>query len=208
MKKSVYTRPDKPRTLTVTRRSREAPEMVLPTPAEVITVDRFTECHVTPPAVARRMVEYLGPVGDFLTLEPSAGTGNLIQALYDVGHSRFELVAIERHCSLCSAIRNRFTGKQYIDPINQCFLEYSEEAKGKIEFPRILMNPPFRKVKQHMKAALQLLGRGGHDVATLVALVPITFHHDAAETLEVLPRDTFSTAQISTKIIRIEFSRP
>jgi hypothetical protein len=49
------------------------------------------------------------------------------------------------------------------------------------------------------------MGRGGHaEPATLVALVPITFQHDDAETLETLPPDTFATAKVHTKIIRIE----
>lgn len=171
---------------------------------EVVTVDRSTECHVTPLPVAARMVDYLGPVGDFLTLDPQAGTGNLIQALYDSGHSRYETVAIERHHELCNAIRRRFTGDQYIDPIQRCFLEYAAESAGRIEFPRIITNPPFRHVKKHMTAAISLLGRGGHDVASLVALVPITYQHPEAEELETLDRDTFPTAAVSTKIIRIE----
>ncbi len=65
------------------------------------------------------------------------------------------------------------------------------------------MNPPFKQIRQHMKAALSLLGKAGHDKAVLVALVPITYQHEDAETMEELSRDTFSTAQVSTKIIRI-----
>ena len=189
--------------MTVTRR-REAPATALPVMPEIITVDTYSECHVTPLAVARRMVSYLGETGDFLTLEPSAGSGNLIQALYDSGHSSNELVAIERHHTLCAEIRKRFKGNQAINPINECFFEYAERVKGLGEYPRIIMNPPFKKVKAHLRSALSLLGPGGHDRAVLVALVPITFHHDEAETLEELPRDTFSTVQVSTKIIRIE----
>jgi len=189
--------------MTVTRR-REAPATALPVMPEIITVDTYSECHVTPLAVARRMVSYLGETGDFLTLEPSAGSGNLIQALYDSGHSSNELVAIERHHKLCAEIRKRFNGNQTIDPINECFIEYAERVKGLGEYPRIIMNPPFKKVKAHLRSALSLLGPGGHDRAVLVALVPITFHHDEAETLEELSRDTFSTVQVSTKIIRIE----
>ena len=203
MDKSVYQRPSKPATMTVTRR-REAPDMVLPELPTVVEVDKYSECHVTPPDVAERMVDYLGPVGDFMTLEPSAGTGNLIDALYQSGHSRFELTAIERHYGLCGEIRKRFNGDQFVDPIAQCFLDYAHEAAGKIEFPRILMNPPFRAVKKHMSAALSLLGRNGHPVATLVALVPVTYNHEDAETLEKLGPDTFPSAKVWTKIIRIE----
>ena len=203
MNKDLYTRPHKPKRLTVTRRGAVPSQALAPLP-EILEVDTFSECHVTPASVAARMVEHLGPTGDYLTLEPSAGTGNLIHALYESGHSRCELTAIERHHSLCTLIRERFDGDQYVDPIQQCFLEYADEAQGRIEFPRILMNPPFRGVKKHLKAALQLLGRAGHDRATLVALVPITYEHDEAELLEELNRETFPLAKVSTKIIRIE----
>ena len=204
MDNSLYTRPDKPRTMTVTKR-RGAPARALPDMADVISVDRFSECHVTPLDVARRMVEYLGEPGDFPMLEPSAGTGNLIQALYDSGYSRFELVAVERHVGLCQSVYKRFKGDQTIKPINDCFLDYAKQAHGKIEFPRIIMNPPFRKVKQHMKAALSLLGTGGHSEAVLVALVPITYFHDDMELMEELPNTTFTTAKVSTKIIRFAY---
>ena len=203
MDASLYTRPNKPRTMVVKRRWSPAQEQAKPELPELLEVDTFTECHVTPLDVAGRMVDYLEATSDQLTLEPQAGTGNLIQALFESGHSACELVAIERHHSLCSAIRQRFQGKQSVNPIQQCFLEYAEEAKGKIEFPRIIMNPPFKHVKRHMKAALDLLGLGGHSEAVLVALVPITYQHDEAETLEELPNDTFSAAKVYTKIIRI-----
>ncbi len=171
---------------------------------QAIEIDNATECHVTPPDVAARMVEYLGQVGDFLTLEPSAGTGNLLAALFESGHSVNETVAIERHHGLCKAIRSRFQGKEYIvDPMQRCFLEYVEEWTGQGEYPRIIMNPPFKQIRKHMAAALSLLGRGGHSSpAVLVALVPITYQHEDAELLEELPRDTFPNCQVFTKIIR------
>lgn len=194
---SIYSRPDKPLTITVRRRERFAPVGTVEI-VEPAVVDRATECHVTPGGVAARMVGYLGPVGDYLTLEPSAGTGQLVRALLASGHSRYELTMIERHRTLALALEK-------LGPcLNRCFLEYAEEAKGRIEFPRIIMNPPFRDVRKHIAAALSLLGRGGHgEPATLVALVPITFEHHEAETLETLPNDTFATAKVNTKIIRV-----
>ncbi len=197
MKTAVYSRPNKSRRIPVKYRD-DFKGPSTETMAEPLIVDWATECHATPDDVAARMVEYLGLQGDYLTLEPSAGTGQLVSALFEAGHSRFELTMVERHTKLAAAL-----GK--LGPVlNRCFLEYAEEAKGKIEFPRIIMNPPFSKVRQHMEAALSLLGRGGHnEPATLVALVPITYDHPEAETLEILPDTTFSTAKVSTKIIRI-----
>ncbi|EQA97259.1 SAM-dependent methyltransferase [Sphingobium sp. HDIP04] len=197
MKPSVYKRPAKPLYMTVTRR-RDFEALPKAEPVEIVAVDRATECHVTPPEVAARMVAYLGAPGDKLTLEPSAGTGNLSRALLESGHSRYELVQVERHIKLSGMLH------PFGSVINRCFLEYAAEARGKVEFPRVIMNPPFSEVRKHVAAALSLMGRNGHDCAPrLVALVPITFQHPDAEELETLPDDTFATAKVRTKVIRI-----
>lgn len=196
MKPGVYTRPAKPMVIPVRRRPDFEPLAKI-APVEVVAVDKFTECHVTPPDVAARMVEYLGPVGDYLTLEPSAGTGNLSRALIASGHSPHELVQVERHIRLSAGLHPFGT------VINRCFLEYAAEVAGRVEFPRVIMNPPFSDVRKHVAAAMSLMGRGGHqEPATLVALVPVTFDRDGCETLEILPPDTFATARVSTKLIR------
>ncbi|MFC3724460.1 methyltransferase type 11 [Neoaquamicrobium sediminum] len=197
MKRAVYRRPNKPMVLTVQRRERfgdlEKVEI-----AEPVRVDRATECHVTPDDVAARMVDYLGRQGDFLTLEPSAGTGQLSKALLVAGHSRFELVQVERHIRLAAGL------DKFGSVVNRCFLEWSAEVAGKVQFPRVIMNPPFSDVRKHVAAAVSLMGRNGHTEApTLVALVPVTFQHGDAETLETLPVDTFATARVHTKLIRI-----
>lgn len=197
MKPSVYSRPAKPMVLPVTRR-RDFDPIEKAEPVEIVAVDKFTECHVTPPDVAARMVRYLGPVGDYLTLEPSAGTGNLSRALIASGHSPRELVQVERHWRLAQSL------EPFGDVVHGCFLEYADEMRGRVAFPRVIMNPPFSDVRKHVAAALSLMGRGGHDEPPcLVALVPITFRHDQAEELETLPDDTFATARVRTKIIRI-----
>lgn len=197
---AIYSRPNKPLTIPV-RARRDAPALALDAVPEVIAVDRATECHITPDDVARRMVDYLGPVGDYLTLEPSAGTGQLARALIASGHSRNELTLIERHHALAATLRG-------IGPtLHRCFLDYVDEVRGKVEVPRVIMNPPFRDVRKHVAAALSLLRRGGHaEPATLVALVPVTFDHPEAEHLETLPPDTFATARVHTKIMRIKRS--
>lgn len=197
MKPSVYRRPAKPLYAPVTRR-RDFETLPKAEAVEVVAVDRATECHVTPPDVAARMVRYLGAPGDKLTLEPSAGTGNLSRALIESGHSRYELVQVERHIRLAGMLH------QFGSVINRCFLEYAEEVRGKVEFPRVIMNPPFSDVRKHIAAALSLMGSGGHECAPrVVALVPLTFQHPDAEELEQLPDDTFANAKVRTKIIRI-----
>lgn len=202
MKPAVYKRPQKPMHLTVRRREGFANLDKIEV-SEPLTVDKATECHVTPEDVARRMVRYLGPAGDYLTLEPSAGTGQIVRALIASGHSPCEIVMVERHIKLAASLSN--IERQGAGLINRCFLEYAAEVRGKVEFPRVIMNPPFSQVRNHIAAALALMGRHGHATSpVLVALVPITYQHDDAETLEILPPDTFVTAKVNTKIIRIE----
>lgn len=198
MKASIYTRSGKPLFVQVKRRDDFASLAKANALPEPVTVDAASECHVTPDVVAARMVDYLGRQGDYLTLEPSAGTGQLVRALFAAGHSRYELTMVERHIKLANNLRA-------LGPvINRCFLEYAEETRGKVEFPRVIMNPPFSQVRKHIAAALSLMGRNGHaEPPVLVALVPITFEHPGAETLEELPADTFATAKVHTKIIRI-----
>ncbi|MEW5249893.1 hypothetical protein [Microbulbifer discodermiae] len=162
---------------------------------EPIAVDATTECHITPALVASRMAEYLDiPAGRIL--EPSAGTGALVAALLEKGHPAEQIVAIERHSSLKSALLRRLEGEP-VEIICGDFLEYAKGAR--VNFSGVLMNPPFRKVRQHVDAALSLLYSGG----ALVALVPDTFQHDAAEEIETLPNDIFALAKVRTKIVRI-----
>ncbi|MBH0113226.1 methyltransferase type 11 [Novosphingobium sp. YJ-S2-02] len=198
MKADVYRRPLGKVLRIPVRRREDFAAIERAQPVEVVAVDRATECHVTPPDVAARMVSYLGRIGDMQALEPSAGTGNLSRAMIEAGHSRFELTQVERHHKLAGMLHG------YGSVIHRCFLDYAEEARGKVEFVRVIMNPPFREVRKHVAAAVSLMGRNGHDCpACLVALVPVTFHWDGAEELERLPVDTFAAARVHTKIIRI-----
>lgn len=203
MNPSVYKRPDKPRTMVVTRRRDREAVQPLPNLPEPVTVDAATECHVTPPEVAARMVDYLEyhyPTRDTTgsnVLEPSAGTGNLIQAMVDADILTAHMMAVERHAGLTGGLTDRFGG--FLKTHNRCFLEFAEEWQHEGGFDRIIMNPPFRKVKQHMAAAISLLKPGG----VLVALVPCTYQHPEASVLEDLGPDTFVTAKVRTKIIRL-----
>lgn len=202
MRKSVYQRPAKPMFVAVQERNRS--ESISPLRVvEPLSIDKASECHITPSDVACRMVGYLGEGGNYSILEPSAGTGALVSALLEIGHSASEICAIERHHKLAAKVR-----KLGVPVLQECFLEYADNARGRVEFPRIIMNPPFSQVRKHISAALSLLGQNGHDEpAVLVALVPVTYEHEAAEVLEELPDDTFSTCKVRSKIIRIEKNR-
>jgi len=197
MKASVYTRPKKPLFKEVIRRTINQTKPELPLDKKPIYVDKSTECHVTPSDEARYMSDELELFNGASLCEPSAGTGNLINAIYETGLD-INITAIERNTSLCEYLKNRWEGEQKINPIDSCFLEYAETT-CKTLFDRIIVNPPFRKTSKHIDAALSLLA----DEGILVALVPINYNHQDAHTLKILEKNTFSTTSVVCKIIKI-----
>ena len=173
--------------------------MARPSPPEILEVDSFTECHITPDEQAEEMASYLYDNGG-LILEPEAGTGALIEGLKTMGFDISRVVAVERHIKLSNSLHERFNDVLLHDIINECFLEYAQRIEGRIFYQNIIMNPPFKAVKKHMKAALSLLSK--EPDSSLVALVPVTYQHEDAETLDILDNETFPTAKVNTKIIR------
>lgn len=190
---SVYRRPNKPDSLIV-RRRRVVAMPQFGELAQPLLVDKTTECHVTPPDWAARMVAYLNAPPQAEVLEPQCGTGNLINALIDAGHSAGNIIGVEQHHTLAQCARSRFPDAQLYQ---DCFLSWSQAETARFDY--ILTNPPFRQVHAHMKAAISLLAEGGH----LVALVPVTYTAPRAEVLDYLPPDAFSTAKVNTKLISI-----
>lgn len=188
-----YQRPDKPLTIPV-RDWRHRVEVQPPAaPQPVLTLDRSTECHVTPPAVAQRMVDYLNPAAEALIGEPSAGTGQLVQALLEAGHPIQGILCIEQNHTLAAYLQQRFAG---LAVRQQDFLSLTEAC-----FDGLLMNPPFAKgaAKKHLAHAQGLVKPGGR----IIALVPANLDYPAAQTLERLPRGTFSSTDVLTQLIEI-----
>lgn len=196
MRKSVYTRPDKRK---VALRPEKVAEVDLEEVAicKPIIVDRGTECHVTPPDVASRMIYYLNPSEHERVLEPSAGTGNLVQALLDAGVHDEDITTIERNYQLHEHLKDRFA-HSLGGMFSYDFLEWAAAQHPTSKWDCIIMNPPFSKVKQHIEAAVSLLR---DDYSNLVALVPVTFNDDRFSTVEFLPEDTFAACKVRTKII-------
>ena len=194
MDSSLYTRPNKPRAVAVSRRER----VEIPKPGtmpEPIEVHSSTECHVTPEGVAGRMFDYLAPNGMETVLEPSAGTGNLVASMLD---SVQAVHAVEMQQSLAGAIEQRFEDDPALTVWRADFLDWAAEP-CRDRYSAIIMNPPFKQVKKHMQAAIDLLDDGGR----LIALVPTTYQHPDAYDLEELGPDTFASAKVYTKIIEI-----
>lgn len=200
MNNNLYKRPDKPRTVNYQTRSNEAVPPSFDKLPEPIAVNKETECHVTPLDIARRMVSYanidLSFDLDFNVLEPHAGTGQIVQAYLDAGLMKNEIVTVEKNYDLCDSIYKRFNSE--IIPEHNCFLEFSENYQGQ-PFHAIVCNPPFKKIKKHINAAVNLLAPG----CSLVSIVPSTFNHHDHVVLEHLSADTFASTKVNTKIIRI-----
>ncbi len=120
----------------------------------------------TPPALAARMVTEANIQTGDSVLEPSAGTGALLDAMpgadaaSDLDTSRGKVVAVEINADLCQ----RLTCKAgWV--INADFLAKQTETLG--TFDRVLMNPPFANGAdiQHIRHALKFLRPGGRLVA-------------------------------------------
>lgn len=113
----------------------------------------------TPPALAQKMVELAELQERNRILEPSAGTGNILQAI--ITADKGLPMAIEINDALAENLAKRFP----LTPvIGKDFLTCNGEL-GK--FDRILMNPPFENGSdiKHIKHALAFLNPGGRLVA-------------------------------------------
>lgn len=161
---------------------------------EVVFVDKYTECHVTPIDVAGRMVKYASPLGD--VLEPSAGTGNIVQALLEYGISPEQITSVEKHTDLASRLKKRFDNKVAV--FNQCFLQFAQEIE--MRFDTIIMNPPFRPIKHHVEAAQTLLKNNGR----IILLSPVSFEKEDFTLIEELHEHTFATTKVKTHILEYQ----
>lgn len=158
----------------------------------------------TPSDLADKMVELAfggGPIDpDLHILEPSAGTGAILDAIRRLGHPG-AITAVEINRSLADRLEQRFPGTV----ICADFLSWDPGRK----FDRIIMNPPFENGVdiKHVEHALTLLERGG----TLVAIVADgprqkTKLEPLSALWEPLPPDTFKTqgTSVNTVLMTIE----
>jgi len=156
----------------------------------------------TPAPLARRMVELASLAPGQLVLEPSAGTGALLQAIH-AAQPQARVLAVEVNPTLARHLQAQGHAVHVGD-----FLEYGASNAGC--FDRIVMNPPFGKAAdiKHIEHALQLLRPGGRVVALCAngprqqsALRAIADHW------EVLPTDTFRDAGTEVSSVLAMFLR-
>jgi len=197
---SVYQRANKP-LFGVVKNRREFDKFDWSGISAPLVVHASTECHVTPTRQAQLMASHLEvDLSDpnFSVCEGSAGTGQLVQAVMELGILPTQLTAIEREFSLCRYLTEMF--RTDIEVINDCFLDFSRCTDRR--FDRLILNPPFKKYRQHIEAAVHLLKPGG----ILIALLPITFDYEneGFNQLDVLPSNTFEWVRVNTQIVRFQ----
>lgn len=153
----------------------------------------------TPKSVCQDMVDAAGlELGQHI-LEPSAGTGNILDAINDSVGIDVRLVAIEINSKLAHALRGKASAIDCTD-----FLELKME--GSPCYDRILMNPPFENGAdiKHIRHALTFLKPGGRLVAICASgprqneqLKPL------ADRWEELPNGTFAGTGVRTVMLVI-----
>ncbi len=147
----------------------------------------------TPPDLVARMIQEadIRPGDD--VLEPSAGTGNILDACFHLNGSG-RTVAIEINARLAMKLQERYPR---MTVLNADFIKYAATCTDK--FDVILMNPPFVNGAdiEHIGRALTMLKPSGRLVAICAngprqqaKLKPLAEHQGFWEDL---PPDTFKT---------------
>lgn len=167
----------------------------------------------TPPAIAARAVELLeldswnGEARETLrVLEPSAGTGNLIEALR-ADREGASITAYEINAQLCQGLRAKFPAEVHVYQAD--FLAIVPPRTDAELFDAVLMNPPFSKGdwKNHLRHAFRFLKPGGRLVAVMPAapsLQAVMRGLCGDGTIEPLPVNSFTGTGVNTCLIRLD----
>ncbi len=158
----------------------------------------------TPPVLAHNLAALLPDRQGMRILEPSAGLGRLIDALYPFTPS--EVVAVEM---AADCARELFTQERpNVKLMQRDFLTITPEETG--SFDAVIMNPPFhmRADIRHVLHGLKFLRPGG----TLAALVMDTSHrekalHHLATTWQKIPAGAFRSEGTSVPTIMLSITR-
>jgi phospholipid N-methyltransferase len=156
----------------------------------------------TPPDLAEKMVEYAEIAQGMTVLEPSAGTGNILQAIMNDDTAR-AVIAVEINQTLCNRLK-----AEYILTDVHCmdFLAYN---RGNYPVDRIIMNPPFENGSdiKHILHAKSMLKPGGKLVAICAGgprqtekLQPL------CDSWELLPAGTFASAGTNVNTVLLTMS--
>lgn len=119
----------------------------------------------TPPDTAMRLVNMLDTPLQLPILEPSAGTGNLIEALRHTDKRWTRYDDCDFHCIEINAERAASLRGKGLTVIWNDFMTFNPI----IPYGSIIMNPPFHDGAKHLLKALNVLADGGQVAAILNA---------------------------------------
>lgn len=154
----------------------------------------------TPPALIAQMLDLAEIEPEHRVLEPSAGLGDIVDAIKATGFAGF-LDAIEINSQLCGILGAKGHHHQQYD-----FLEW----KG-TKYDRIIMNPPFERKQgiSHIQHAYSLLRPGGRIVAILPPnhAAELDYEHMRIEDTNdgaFAGREAFRRTGVATSIVVID----
>ena len=183
----------------------EAMRQALRTGGAVVAV--APQLFPTPPDLAARMAQIADIQPGALVLEPSAGTGNLLEPLRAIGARSW---AIEINANLCGDLVRRFPLGHVVQAD---FLTWTP-APG-VLFDAIVMNPPFVGGVDiaHITRAMGFLKPGGRLVAICAggprqakALKPLVDQHGGL--WEPLPAGTFASSGTGVNTVLLALTMP
>ena len=124
----------------------------------------FTQYYPTPPELAKKLVSLISEKVRGLVLEPSAGKGNLAEALIKRGNGWYDFKQGNIHCIEISPQRAAILRDKGYRVVWDDFLTFEPLTPYSV----ILMNPPFDGAK-HLLKALKILAPGGEIACILNA---------------------------------------
>lgn len=166
----------------------------------------------TPRALAERMAEEAGLKPGDKILEPSAGTGRLIDAAIASGWSG-ECLAVEINPHLATALLAKYDGAGVLVHHG----DFLTLEPGLCRFDKVIMNPPFADSAdiRHVRHAARFLKPGGRLVAIMSAGVTFRSNRMSTEfrefvesrggTFEPLPPDSFKECGTSVSAALVVF---
>jgi 2-polyprenyl-3-methyl-5-hydroxy-6-metoxy-1,4-benzoquinol methylase len=162
----------------------------------------------TPREFAARMVEMAGIENGQRVLEPSAGSGRLIEAIFDAAPGAV-VTAVEQSHSLIEILEQMKFFHPFTLHLGD-FLEYQNDGE---RFDAIVMNPPFEKaadavhvihaLEEHLKPGGRLVAivSSGTLTRSIGPAVALQFLIDGTSTVETIPSGSFEDTSISAAII-------
>ncbi len=165
-------------------------------------LQQINQTFFTPPDIARRMVEKASWHTGFSVLEPSAGTGRLIEAVIRKCKPS-NLFAVEKNDQLAQQLKEKFAGDSRVTIYHDDFLQ----LKSPGQFDRVIMNPPFDKGAdiKHIRHAMSFLRPGGR-LISICGNGPKQAREflDGAAEWEELPAGTFEGTRVKTVILVLD----